>query len=167
MEKQLRKYLASGALFTAIVGTLSHFLYEWSGNSLIIGLFCPVNESVWEHIKLLFFPMLLTAPFLDRKTENHYPCVRTALLQGLLSGCLLIPVLFYTYTGILGFHLAFVDIAIFYISTAAAYLIAYRRSLTCGGQKAAWLWRLLTLLLALAFVVFTLYPPAPALFQSP
>ena len=46
-------------LTVIILGSLSHFLYEFSGKRIIFALFCPVNEYVWEHLKLLFFPFLL------------------------------------------------------------------------------------------------------------
>lgn len=48
-----------GAIFSLAVGALSHFFYEWSGGSTAAGIFFPVNESVWEHMKLVFFPFLV------------------------------------------------------------------------------------------------------------
>ena len=45
-------------LAVILLGSLSHFLYELSGGAAIFALFCPINESVWEHLKLLFFPFL-------------------------------------------------------------------------------------------------------------
>ena len=41
------------------LGTLLHFTYEWSGENQLVALFSAVNESTWEHLKLLFFPMIL------------------------------------------------------------------------------------------------------------
>ena len=48
-------------LVAAFLGTLNHFLYFLSGQSPIVALFCPVNESVWEHLKLLYFPFLFVS----------------------------------------------------------------------------------------------------------
>ena len=45
-------------IFISVLGVLLHFTYEWSGNNPIVGLFSATNESTWEHLKLLFFPML-------------------------------------------------------------------------------------------------------------
>ena len=45
-------------LAVAILGSLNHFLYDWTGGSSFAALFCPINESPWEHLKLLFFPFL-------------------------------------------------------------------------------------------------------------
>ena len=47
-------------IFSMILGTLLHFTYNWSNNNLLVGVFSAVNESTWEHLKLLFFPMLIT-----------------------------------------------------------------------------------------------------------
>ena len=41
-------------LVISILGTIGHFLFEWTGENAIVGLFFPVNESTWEHLKLLF-----------------------------------------------------------------------------------------------------------------
>ena len=48
-----------GFFFTVVFGVLLHFLYEWSYNSVWIAPFSGVNESTWEHMKLLFFPMFI------------------------------------------------------------------------------------------------------------
>lgn len=69
-------------------GTLWHFVYEWSGENPIIGAIAPVNESVWEHLKLLFFPSLfyfITELFLCKEDcENLIPQVQSEFLQELL-----------------------------------------------------------------------------------
>lgn len=159
--------MAAGFLFTALAGTLFHFLYDWSHQNAIVGLFTPVNESVWEHIKLLYFPMLLFAVFATRKWKSFFPCIGYALSAGILFGCLLIPVLYYTYTGIFGVQITAVDIAIFYISTFTAFLSAYHLANTCRGQKQNRLVRPLVILLGAAFFTFTFFPPALPLFASP
>ena len=55
----LKKYIIKGTIFVLITGVISHFVYEWSGNNRLVGLFFPTNESVWEHMKLCFYPYLL------------------------------------------------------------------------------------------------------------
>ena len=52
----LKKYTVAGILFTIALGTLLHFTYDISGNSDFVAIFSAVNESTWEHLKLLFFP---------------------------------------------------------------------------------------------------------------
>ena len=92
------KYIfISGFLFTSVLGTLSHFFYEWSGDSTFIGLVCPISESAWEHMKLLFFPALLYCFLFKLIYKNAVPNVSLPLLSGILTGTTLIPVFFYTY----------------------------------------------------------------------
>ncbi|MFR5068720.1 MAG: DUF6512 family protein [Eubacteriales bacterium] len=49
----------TGFLVVCALSGVFHFIYDWSGKQTWIGFFCPVNESTWEHLKLLFFPVLI------------------------------------------------------------------------------------------------------------
>lgn len=165
-----KKLLAStfiGILFVSILGTLAHFIYEWTGNNPVAGLFTPVNESTWEHMKLLFFPMLLYLLFIPSSTKSEYPCILSALLSAALAGFCLIPVLFYTYTGILGYHTTFLDIATFYISVILSFYLFYRLSLSCKADRFVLLLKVITVVITILFFIFTFFPPGIALFQSP
>lgn len=62
MQKKLNFFTKLGFLLTALAGTFLHFLYGLTGKTLWTGLFSSINESVWEHMKLVFFP--LTAYFI-------------------------------------------------------------------------------------------------------
>ena len=64
MGRRWRFWPLTGFLTTAVLGTLAHFAYRWSDGALLAGVFCAVNESVWEHMKLLFFPVFLFSGFL-------------------------------------------------------------------------------------------------------
>lgn len=165
MNKKLNLYTAAGIVFVCLFGSLSHFFYEWSGSLKLIGYFSPVSESTWEHIKLIFFPMLLyTVPAYGRLKEN-YPCILPSLLAGNLLGCALIPALFYTYTGILGYNLLFLDIAVFIFAAAAGFYCAWRLAQSCRIQKFRIPLLLLTGVLAVLFFFFTYAPPGLPLFQ--
>lgn len=52
-----------------------HFLYDWFSNALFSFIF-PVNESIWEHMKLLLFPFVFYTTieylFNKRKINNIY-----------------------------------------------------------------------------------------------
>ena len=88
-------------LIASLLGTLFHFVYEWSGDNFFVGLFFPVNESTWEHLKLVFIPILLVSVleyFISEIPRNDYPCIK---LRSALLAMLIIVVLFYTYTGVL------------------------------------------------------------------
>ncbi len=59
-KNKIKNYQIFSIVFTFILGTLLHFTYNLSGENIIVGSFSAINESVWEHLKLLYFPMLLT-----------------------------------------------------------------------------------------------------------
>lgn len=59
-KRKIRNYQIVSIIFVCILGTLLHFTYELSGENQLVASFSAVNESVWEHLKLLFFPMLLS-----------------------------------------------------------------------------------------------------------
>jgi hypothetical protein len=167
MKNDLKRAFIIGALAVAILGTLCHFVYDWTGQNRLVGLFVPVNESTWEHMKLLFFPMLLATWILTLRLREEYPTVLSGMLAGTLIGTAMIPVLFYTYTGILGFHISAVDIAIFYICLVLGFWTAYR--LTSSGKVQDWLGLCvcLTLAMAAAFLLFTFHPLSLGIFAEP
>lgn len=83
-SKKLLLYTIAGILFTSVTGTLAHFVYDWSGQNVLAGLFTPVSESTWEHMKLLFFPMLLYGFFTMFCLHKDFPCISHAYPLGIL-----------------------------------------------------------------------------------
>lgn len=155
----LKRYSIIGIFFVLIAGTLSHFLYEWTGRSFIAGLFTPVNESTWEHMKLLFFPMLVYALFMIPKLRKKYPSVVPAAAFGILTGTILIPVIFYTYTGILGYHLFLLDVGTFAVSVVIAFYAVYKLSLSRSVRPYGYFLYGLLFLFLICFLWFTFFPP--------
>ena len=45
----------SGVLFILAIGSALHFVFEWTGEFTLVAPFVPVNESVWEHLKMAFW----------------------------------------------------------------------------------------------------------------
>lgn len=164
---QFKRFLFKGFFVVIIIGTLSHFVYEWSNENFLVGLFCPVNESTWEHMKLAFFPMLLFSAFLYRCFSSEFPCIIYSAPRGILWSTLLIPVLFYTYTGILGKNYFILDLLTFGISIAQGFRIFFCDSTKCSNScRFIFLW-ILIFLLAACFFVFSYMPPNIPLFQAP
>ncbi|MDD7403631.1 MAG: DUF6512 family protein [Butyribacter sp.] len=164
---KLKLYTIIGTAFVIIAGTISHFVYEWSGNNFILGFFFPINESTWEHMKLCFFPMLLYFLFTNQKRKDSYPCAVSSAPAGILLGTCLIPVIFYTYSGILGQNYIVPDIATFLLSVLFGFLAFYKLSLSCKAQRCLfWLW-LGVIVFAICFVLFTYFPPKLGIFMEP
>jgi hypothetical protein len=55
----LLAWQASGFLFIVAAGSLFHFFYGWFGPSKLLAAVFPVNESVWEHLKLGYWSLVL------------------------------------------------------------------------------------------------------------
>ena len=135
MERKLFFYQILGFLFTSLAGVFLHFAYTWSNQSPLIAPFAAVNESIWEHMKLLFFPMFLYAVLehqFSHNSQRNFWCVK---FSGILLGLFVIPVFYYTYTGMLGVNNDVINVSIFFIANAITYLtetILFKKErLTC------------------------------------
>ena len=169
MRRKLFFWELGGFLFTGALGTLLHFVYEWSGGSALAAWFSAVNESTWEHMKLLFVPVFLFSVVPVSVLGRDCPHLLWSRALSTLAGLALIPVLFYTYTGVLGFYVNWANIAVFYLADAG--LFALDGWLLRRGRRGA-LWRQVAGLAVLwglmfAFVFCTFRPPHIALWQDP
>ncbi|MBE6692215.1 MAG: hypothetical protein E7586_02630 [Ruminococcaceae bacterium] len=166
MKRNLSYWQLGGFIFTAIGGVLLHFLYDWTKESLLIAPFSGVNESTWEHMKLLYFPILIFAIIESRffKEKQDFWWVK---LMGIIVGLLTIPILFYTYNGAFGKSPDWFNITIFFISAAVAFILEtrlFKNNIPC---KRPWLAFGAVCFIGLLFVVFTFIPPQIPLFQDP
>jgi hypothetical protein len=169
-----------GAVFVIVVGTLLHFCYEWSGNNFIIGLFAPVNESPWEHMKLAFMPIILFGfvdfyflkinPDRPKGVERIFPLC-FALVKEIGVSIAFILAVFYTYTSLTGNSILAIDISSFIIGIILAkwfgYLILTDRFKNWEFKGLNTLSALLLVIITAFFVIATLNPPRTNLFQDP
>lgn len=121
----IKKYQILGIFFTIILGTILHFTYDLTNQNIIVGFFSPINESTWEHLKMIITPMILFAIFeyfiFGKNIENFFSVRALSILLGMF----LIVSLFYTYSGILGKNFLILDILIFIISIIFSYILSY------------------------------------------
>ena len=167
MKRSFGLWQLWGFAATSLGGTLLHFLYDWLGGAAWIAPFSGVNESTWEHMKLLFWPVFIFAivqSFFFRDREDFW-CIK---LRGTLLGLVSIPILFYTYNGALGKSPDWINIAIFFISAAIVYIYETKQfnseKTRCIPKKAA---IALFSAIALLFVVFTFATPEIDIFKDP
>ena len=165
--KHLKRYTVIGIIFVLITGTLAHFLYGWTGNNHIAGLFTPINESIWEHMKLVFFPMLIYSLIMILKFHRKYSCITSALSFGILVGTFLIPLFYYTYTFFLGTNIFILDISTFILSIVIAFWLSYKLTLSCRLEPYSPLLFILVCILFVCFLIFTCHPPNTTIFQDP
>lgn len=165
-KKKIRNYQIFSVIFTFILGTLLHFTYNLSGQNNIIALFSSINESVWEHLKLIFFPMLINTiigTFYFNKNVPNFLCSKTV---GILVSMFFTIIFFYTYTGVLGNNIAFIDISSFFITIVLGEYVSYTliiNKFNCNNIIAL----IVLLILFIAFLTFTYFTPNIGIFKDP
>lgn len=163
---KIRNYQIVSAIFVCILGTLLHFTYKFFGENNFVASFSAVNESVWEHLKLLFFPMLLTTIIGYSYIEKNAPNFLCSKALGIITSILFIIIFFYTYTVIIGKSILLIDIASFFVAVILGEYLAYKlmiSNLNCNNIIAI---IILTIIL-ICFVVFTYFPPKIEIFRDP
>ena len=111
--------------------------------------------------------MLIYSIYVTKKLKSQYPCIASAMAFGTIMGTILIPVLFYTYSGILGFNNLVLDIGTFYLSVIISFYLAYKSTLSCIMQNHGALLTILLFVLIIMFFAFTVSPPNIPLFVAP
>lgn len=155
-----KRTLVLTCLAAMLAGTVLHFVYQWFPCALT-GLFSPINESLWEHTKLILWPYLAAAVLLNRGRPG-----------GIYPWLLILPVLYiillgagYLYHIPLNGEAMWVDIAIFIGVMVLGFWLP-----TLSSQPFSLLKKILSLLACLALVLmtalFTLYPPDLILFAD-
>ena len=163
------KYYITEFIIIGICGTLWHFLYEWSGKSAVIGVIAPVNESTWEHLKLLFFPTLIYSAAeyfsVPEKPENYI----SASLAGIFAGMAAIISFFYTYTGIIGKNYIVLDIFSYFFGLFIMLFIKHKIIQHGYFLSAAskYFFIILTAVTAVLFGIWSFYPPKIGIFSPP
>ncbi len=168
MKQSVSHWQMGGFVFTGVLGTLLHFLFDWTGGNAVAALFSAVNESIWEHMKLLYYPMLVFA-FIEYSHWGNeilqFWCIK---LIGVLTGLVLIPIIYYTYTGILGLSADWFNIVIFFFAAGAAFYLEtklFAREYICRlSTNNAFI---LLCMIGIIFVVLTFATPKLPFFQDP
>lgn len=165
-NKKFLKFEIFSILFIWIMGTLLHFTFEWSNKNELVAAFSAVNESTWEHLKLVFFPMLITSIIGYFVIGKEYSNYWGARMLGIISAIGFVTIFYYTYTGIIGANYAVLDIGSFFVGSLIGEIVAYRyfiKKTYCNNYCS-----ILTIaLLLFAFITFTYYPPKINYFKDP
>ena len=150
-ETSFLRVVVFGTVFVFGVGAGCHFLYEASDCNFAMGLLVAVNESVFEHVKLLILPIfifwlvdyLYLLRFLDLEIAYRGMCQHVAAAAVALFWGMLVMVGVYLFTFlVLGFEQLWFDILLFFFSSLAAQLSGWQmaksvepsvlRTVTCG-----------------------------------
>lgn len=170
-QKTIKKFCIYGALFAILFSPILHFLYSWSGDNFFIGLCAPINESPWEHMKLVFTPLVIFAfieyAALGNKVKNY--CF--ALFKEICIAIVFILFVFYTYTTIIGHSILILDILSYVLAIILAKYFGYK---LLTGEFEQYEFDGINILsifllagLTIFFIYATLYPPHINLFLDP
>ena len=167
MKRSILLWQIGGITFSAMLGTILHFLFDWT-NITFLSTISAVNESTWEHMKLLFFPTFIFAIIEWFFFKEEYKDFWWIKFIGIVIGLLSIPTLFYTFNGAIGKTPDWFNILIFFISLVLSYFIEY---LLFKNEKILkkqnFIPFTLLCLICVLFIVFTFYPPCLPIFISP
>jgi hypothetical protein len=167
-SKSVLVYELIGMMFIILLGSALHFTFEIFGKSPLVGVFSAVNECVWEHLKLAFWPALLYM-FIEyvplKKAADNFLFAKTA---GACLMIILIPIVFYSYTAVTGESIFVIDISTFVVAVVIGQLLSFKllsyKKLSENYNRIS---IILLVLLALAFALFTFYPPQLPIFRDP
>ena len=154
-----RTWEMAGLFAALLLGNTLHFVYDWTGQARWAAYLAATNESTWEHMKLLAVPWVLWTIAECIGLRSLRPAGPRA--AGLLAGLTAIPLLFYGYMGVIGFHVAVVDVLIFQAAVLLAFWVS--TALRKRGTLTAPVWQaagvLVLAAVSTAFVVWTASPP--------
>lgn len=152
-------------LAAALGGSALHFLYAAVPHPLT-ALISPVNESVWEHLKLLYYPTLAAAFMLSRRTRD-----KNRLWSGFFAAILAMPAallgVYYALGGGFGVGGLWLDIGLYVLTMAGGFAMAL--ALFRSGRAARWGGVLLMLVIFYGafLVVFSFAAPKLPIFMPP
>lgn len=166
MNNSIKIFKIFSTFFIILLGTLLHFTFEWSNNNLIVGAISAVNESTWEHLKLLFFPTLLTTIIGYFYFKNDIPNFLCGKTTEVLISMFFTTITYYTYLGIVGRDIAVINILIFIIAAIIGEYVNFaiiNSNFKCNKKVAI----LILIALTIMFIYFTYNPPKIGLFKDP
>ncbi|MEL7570807.1 MAG: DUF6512 family protein [Eubacteriaceae bacterium] len=163
------KFIIKSIPLIFLFGSLFHFLYELSGERGIVGLFSAVNESVWEHLKMIVLPVVLFWCVYYFAKGRKYSIDKnkwfTAALVSLVTALIAMPMIYYFYTQAFGVEIIAVDIAILFIVLMFGQLLGLHFYKYSKGMR--WQIAVFTMILIIiVFMIFTYYPPKIPLFMD-
>jgi hypothetical protein len=166
-KKKIFAWEILGFIFISLLGSFLHFVFDLLGRWPPVALVAAVNESVWEHLKLAFWPALLYAvvewPFFRRKVDHFW----AAKAAGILVMPLSIVLLFYGYTALSGGNVLWADISLFFLAVLIGQTLSFRLMLVRpSGSRAKIPAVILLILMISAFSLLTFFPPKCPLFRD-
>ncbi len=170
-NKQIFRWEMWGIIFIILFGSALHFTFELSGEWKPLGIISAVNESVWEHLKLAFWPAFCYA-LIEYFSMKNKGILSSNFWLAKALGTYLMPILivfiFYTYTAFTRESILVVDLSSFVIAVVAGQFLSYYLISTSKiFSRSSELGLVMFCLGVLLFALFTFLPPHLGIFQDP
>ena len=120
-----KKIIIIACIVSILLGVLLHFAYDISSKNFIIGLFTPVNESIWEHLKLSVIPFTIFCIGFYFYTKKKFSNMLLVSFFGNLCSMFITVVLYYIGLKIFKTDNMIFNILVYVLSVITAYLVLY------------------------------------------
>ncbi len=155
-------------IITTLVGVLFHYLYSLCNQNVLIGIFTPVNESIFEHLKLLFFPFILMSAIEIIINNKSFKNLMPYRIFYITLSLFILPMIYYSLEAI-SIKFAFINIFLYIILIAFVCFLSYQqeKKQLIPNKNIVVISLLLFTLLFILFILMTFYPPEIELFRDP
>ena len=151
------------SVVTSLAGAALHFLYDLLPGPFT-ALISPVNESVWEHLKLLFWPMLIGAAVLSRG-RKHKERFWSSFFVALLAAPTFLLLSYYGLK-LFGIESLVIDISLYFAGMFLGYLLAWLLYRKGKPERIGGFALMLVILYAASLILFTFAVPNLPIFQE-
>ncbi len=158
----MKKKFIIAAIVASVGGFALHFLYD-ALPGVLTALISPVNESVWEHLKLLFWPTLLAAFVLSQHNDRPHR-LWASFFCALLTMPLFLVGVFYLLKSGFGVESLFIDIGLYFVTMFLGFFLAYFLYAKCKTEKLGGFLLLLVLLYGACLILFSFAAPPLEIF---
>lgn len=165
-----QKWILKGIIGLFILAIGFHFIYDLTGQNMVAGIFSPVNESVFEHCKVILWPTIgwWTIYYFVKRHTYRIDSAKwfTSQFIAIVIAILVIPLAYYFYTGAFGIENMAIDILIVFLATLIGQYVGYRNYKYGKGINAMIALVLIAVVIVL-FIWLTFNPVHIPLFQDP
>lgn len=167
----LTKWIYISVPLIVSLSAAGRHIYNLTNQAEMLAPFVPINKSIWEYLKTLYFPTLMfwTAAYFARyKLKiSRAGAITSAALSALVSPVMTV-MLHYFYICAFGIHSKVVDFLIAVLSVMTSQFAAQYMCINMYPEKrqGARAFAVIIVLVA-AFIIFTYYPPKLPIFMDP
>lgn len=163
----MKKIKIVGVFISFILAIIFHFIYGWVPNS-VISVIAPVNESIWEHMKLIVTPSIIFSIFeyfIYKKKDIEFNNFILSYAISSILGIIVYLLLYIPLNDIFG-HKAYIAISLLFLILIIVQIVSYYIMNKSNIKHSSDVGILLILIIYFAFGYLTYHPPKINLFYD-